>query len=95
MCAAPEYLTAKKFILGKLKIIQAVVFSQTAVSKKLNNEKNIFYFDTYDEKKLDFPIRYSRLIDGKHEKPKELSKAINTGTQLNHPFIAPDESYLI
>lgn len=54
-----------------------------------------YYFDTYNEKNPNFPIRYSRLIDGKHEKPKELSAEINTGTQLNHPFIAPDESYLI
>ena len=54
-----------------------------------------YYFDTYNENKPDFPIRYSRFIDGKYEEPKDLSKAINTGTQLNHPFIAPDESYLI
>ena len=54
-----------------------------------------YYFDTYDENIPDFPIRYSRFIDGKYEEPQELSKAINTGTQLNHPFIAPDESYLL
>lgn len=54
-----------------------------------------YYFDTYDTKNENFPLRYSRLIDGKHEKPKALSKAINTGKQMNHPFIAPDESYLI
>ena len=54
-----------------------------------------YYFDTYNENKPDFPIRYSRFIDGKYEKPEALSKVINTGTQLNHPFIAPDESYLI
>ena len=54
-----------------------------------------YYFDTYDKNNPDFPIRYSRLIDGKYEEPKVLSKAINTGTQLNHPFIAPDESYIM
>lgn len=54
-----------------------------------------YYFDTYDEKNPEFPIRYSRLVDGKYEPPKALDKVINTGTQLNHPFIAPDESYLI
>ena len=40
-------------------------------------------------------IRYSRLVDGKREEPKAFSKEINTGTWNSHPFIAPDESYLI
>ena len=57
--------------------------------------KGTYYFDTYDEKNEDFPLRFSRLIDGVYEEPKLLSEEINTGTQLNHPFIAPDESYLI
>jgi Tol biopolymer transport system component len=43
----------------------------------------------------DGPIRSSRLVDGKREKPRVLSKAINTGKQNSHPFIAPDESYII
>jgi hypothetical protein len=54
-----------------------------------------YYFDTYKENDSTFPIRYSRLIDGKHEEPKALPKAINKGTFLSHPFIAPDESYLL
>ncbi len=54
-----------------------------------------YYFDTYKENDSTFPIRYSRLINGKHEEPKALPKEINTGTFLNHPFIAPDESYLL
>ncbi|MBO3697257.1 PD40 domain-containing protein [Roseivirga sp. E12] len=40
-------------------------------------------------------LRYSRLINGKREKPKPLSKEINTGQHNAHPFIAPDESYII
>jgi len=54
-----------------------------------------YYFDTYKENDPTFPIRYSRLIDGKHEEPIALPKEINTGTFLSHPFIAPDESYLL
>ena len=54
-----------------------------------------YYFDTYKENDPTFPIRYSRLIDGKHEEPRALPKEINTGTFLSHPFIAPDESYLL
>lgn len=59
------------------------------------SSKGTYYFDTWDETNKDFPMRYSRLINGKYEEPKVLSDEINTGTQLNHPFIAPDESYLI
>ena len=40
-------------------------------------------------------MSYSRLIDGKYETPQKLSKAINTGKYIAHPFIAPDESYLM
>ena len=40
-------------------------------------------------------IRYSRLIDGKHEKPVKMSTEINTGRWIAHPFIASDESYLM
>ena len=40
-------------------------------------------------------LRYSRLVDGKREAPKPFSKEINTGKWTAHPFIAPDESYII
>ncbi|WP_281561146.1 hypothetical protein [Thalassomonas sp. RHCl1] len=40
-------------------------------------------------------LRYSRVTDGKREQPKPLGKAINTGKWNAHPFIAPDESYLM
>ncbi len=40
-------------------------------------------------------IRYSRLINGERELPKSFNKEINTGKNNVHPFIAPDESYLL
>jgi hypothetical protein len=40
-------------------------------------------------------LRYSRLVDGKREVPKPFGKEINTGKWTAHPFIAPDESYII
>ena len=49
----------------------------------------------FDERDEIGTIRYSRLLDGKREAPKALSEEINTGTFTAHPFIAPDESYLI
>lgn len=40
-------------------------------------------------------LRYSRLVNGKREAPRPFSKEINTGKWTAHPFIAPDESYII
>ncbi|UTW57836.1 PD40 domain-containing protein [Kordiimonas sp. SCSIO 12603] len=40
-------------------------------------------------------LRYSRIIDGKREAPIPFPKEINTGQWNAHPFIAPDESYVI
>jgi len=70
-------------------------FKDMLIMRLSASAKGTYFFDTYDKNKPDFPIRYSRLIDGKREEPKALSKEINTGKNLNHPFIAPDESYLI
>ena len=40
-------------------------------------------------------IRYSHLVDGKRQDPKPFGKEVNTGTWNAHPFIAPDESYIM
>lgn len=40
-------------------------------------------------------LRYSELVNGKRQDPKPFSKEINTGTWNAHPFIAPDESYIM
>lgn len=40
-------------------------------------------------------LGYSRLINGKHEDPIKLDAEINTGKYIAHPYIAPDESYLM
>lgn len=58
------------------------------------------YFDeiSFDEfKKPDTvgAISYSRLINGAYEPRQKMGKEINTGTWIAHPYIAPDESYLI
>lgn len=38
---------------------------------------------------------YSRLINGAYETPQKMSSAINRGKYIAHPFIAPDESYIM
>ena len=68
-------------------------FKDMPIMRLTASSKGTYFFDEF---KPDFTgsIRYSRLVDGKYEEPKLLSKKINGGKSF-HPFIAPDESYLI
>ncbi len=60
------------------------------------SSKGTYYFGFKEKEGRGYgSIRYSRLIDGKRENPVKMSKAINTGKFIAHPFIAPDESYLM
>ncbi len=70
-------------------------FTDLLIMRLSASASGTYYIDTFDKENPDFPLRYSRKIDGKYEEPKALGPEINTGTQLNHPFIAPDESYLL
>ena len=56
------------------------------------SSKGTFVFDDYKSNDV---IRMSRIINGNREEPRLLGKHINTGKWTCHPFIAPDESYLI
>ncbi|NQZ82326.1 MAG: PD40 domain-containing protein [Colwellia sp.] len=67
-------------------------FKDIPIMRLTVSSKGTYYFD---EATRIGNIRYSRLIDGKREKPKSLNKDIDMGEMKAHPFIAPDESYLI
>ena len=54
--------------------------------------KGTYVFDDY---KNDDLIRISTIKDGKRQEPVKMSPVINSGKMTAHPFIAPDESYLI
>ncbi len=73
-------------------------FDSIPIMRLTTSSKGTYYFDTspfYDKTSAVGTIRYSRLIDGIREKPRTLD-IIDMGTrQAHHPFIAPDESYLI
>lgn len=56
--------------------------------------KGTYYTDHYTNEG-DGPLRISRLINGQREDPQPADKVINTGKWVAHPFIAPDESYLL
>ena len=51
-----------------------------------------YVFDDYKSNGL---IRISTFVNGKREIPTPIGPAINAGKLTAHPFIAPDESYLI
>ena len=68
------------------------LFDEFPVMRLTASTANTYVFDERDEVGS---IRYSRMVDGKREEPKVFSTEINSGTFTGHPFIAPDESYII
>lgn len=70
-------------------------FEEIQIMRLTASSKGTYVFDEIGMPDGDGVIRYSRLIEGKREDPKSFGKEINTGRMNAHPFIAPDESYLI
>lgn len=62
------------------------------VMRMTSSVQGSYVFDDYKSKDV---IRISRLKDGKRLAPERMGAFINSGTYTAHPFIAPDESYLI
>ncbi|MFY0627585.1 MAG: alpha/beta hydrolase [Reichenbachiella sp.] len=54
--------------------------------------KGTYVFDDYKNGDV---IRISKIKDGKRQKPIKMGPEIQNGEYSAHPFIAPDESYLI
>ena len=69
-------------------------FASIDIMRSAISANGTIYFDTYT-KKLDTPLRYSRLIDGKYETPKSLGPQFGIGRYNAHPYIAPDENYIV
>ena len=69
-------------------------FEDIDIMRLTSSSKGTYVFDEYP-KDGKGNLRYSRLINGEREAPKSLSKEINTGKNNVHPFIAPDESYIL
>jgi hypothetical protein len=99
---SPDGMTiyfAKKYIertstgWSELKSLDAP-FKDIDIMRLSASSNGTYYFDTFTPK-LDTPLRYSRLIDGKYEQPKSLGPQFAIGKYNAHPFIAPDESYII
>lgn len=86
----------KRFIPTVAEMRKHDVFKDIRITGFTKSAKGTYYFYFIDfEKNGEGHMSYSRLINGKYETPIKMSKAINTGKYIAHPFIAPDESYLI
>ena len=68
-------------------------FDSLPIMRLTASEKGTYFFDEF-KPDITGDIRYSRLVDGKREAPQLLPASINQGRSF-HPFIAPDESFLI
>lgn len=68
-------------------------FEKFPMMRLTSSLQGTYFFDEF-KKDLTGDIRYSQVVDGIHEEPKLLGEKINKGKSF-HPFIAPDESYLI
>ena len=55
------------------------------------SSQGTYVFDDYKTDEL----RISKFVNGNRQEPKKLGAQFNTGKWTAHPFIAPDESYLI
>lgn len=64
-------------------------FNDLRIMRLTVSSKGTYFFDEASET----PIRYARLINGKREQPRTMN--IEFGPWNAHPYIAPDESYLI
>ena len=79
---------------SELKTMKAPFDDKFIMGISISDNKTIF-FSHYETTGTKGEISYSRLIDGKYESSQKLSKEINNESPLGHPYVAPDESYLI
>lgn len=66
-------------------------FDKFRIMRLTASSNGTYYFDEASESG---PLRYSRFINGKYEEPQVLDIE-DIGNWNAHPFIAPDESYVI
>ena len=70
-------------------------FDDIQIMRLTASSAGTYVFDEIGSADGDGVLRYSRLVDGVREAPRPFSAAINTGSFNAHPFIAPDESYIL
>jgi len=86
----------ERFHPAKSEMRRHEMFKDIPITGLTVSPKGTYYFYFIDfQKGGTGHMSYSRLINGKYETPIKMNKSINSGTYIAHPFIAPDESYLM
>lgn len=70
-------------------------FENYQIMRMSSSVHGTYVFDEAGWPEGDGVIRYSRLVDGVRQPPAPFGPQVNTGKFNAHPYIAPDESYLI
>jgi len=70
-------------------------FEAYEIMRLTASEQQTYVFDEIGSRDGDGQIRVSRLENGVRTEPEPLGPDINTGRFNAHPFIAPDESYIL
>jgi hypothetical protein len=70
-------------------------FEEMLIMRLTASANGTYVFDEIGSEDGDGLIRYSEIKDGVRQAPKAFGPQVNTGIFNAHPFIAPDESYLI
>ncbi|CAM2010181.1 TolB family protein [Acanthopleuribacter pedis] len=70
-------------------------FTTHKIMRLTASAKGTYVFDDMGAEGGRGMIRYSRVVDGKHEQPKKFGPQVNSGRANAHPFIAADESFLM
>lgn len=67
-------------------------FNEIPIMRLTTSATGTYVFDEQEEIGT---LRYSRIVDGVREAPQAFNDDINSGRWTAHPYITPDESYLI
>lgn len=70
-------------------------YEETAIMRLTVSAAGTYVYDEIGSEDEGGVLRYSRLINGERQEPQIFGDQINTGKYNAHPFIAPDESYLL
>jgi len=85
----------ERFAPGLSEIKSLEPFKEIPIVGSAVSTKGTYYFYILDFNDGSGHLSYSRLVNGQYEKPKKMNQSINSGKWIAHPFVAPDESYLM
>lgn len=85
----------ERFSPGVSEMKKFETFKDISIEGFSVSSEGTYYFYVLNYEDGSGHMSYSRLVDGIYEKPQKMSEAINRGKYIAHPFIAPDESYLL